>query len=95
MKTTSRSTHLKNKEGCKQQHAKAEAARAEKEENLKQKRMAYFQPRPAARGSRDTAVGPPEAQPSKEATLVKQGAQNSDLGSVSGLLESMVQYFDL
>ena len=91
---TSRSRHLTNKDGCKQQHALHLAKEAEKKEELKQRNMAFFQPRPAARGSRDTAVGPPEAQPSKGANLGKQGAQNSDLGSVSGLLESMVQYFD-
>ncbi len=56
--------------------------------------MAFFKPNAPARDSAATAAGPPEPKKSTETTLGKQGAQNSDLGSVSGLLESMVQYFD-
>ena len=90
---TSRSRHLNNKAGCKQQHALHLAAVAKKKEELKQKHMAFFTAPAAARDSRETAVGPSEAQPSKGANLGKQGAQNSNLGSFSGLLESMVQYY--
>ena len=56
--------------------------------------MAFFRPKAAARDSPESDAGPSEAQPSKGATSGNQGAQISNLGSLSGLLESMVQYFD-
>ena len=52
--------------------------------------MAFFRPSAAAPGQSESDAGPSEAPPSKGATLDKQGAQDS----ISGLLESMVQYFD-
>ena len=91
--TTSRSRHLKNKAGCKEEHAKHLAKEAEKQEELKAKRMALFRSSAAAPGQSESDAGPAEAPPSKGANLGKQGAQNSNLGSFSGLLESMVQYY--
>ena len=67
--------HLKNKDGCKQQHALHQAKEAKKQEELKQKQMAFFRPKAAARDSPESDAGPSEAQPSKGATLGNQGAR--------------------
>ena len=56
--------------------------------------MAFFRPNAPASASAETAVVPPTAPKSTGVTLDKQGAQNSNLGSVSGVMESMVTYFD-
>ena len=45
---TSRSRHLTNKDGCKQQHALHLAKEAEKKEKLKQRNMAFFRAPTAA-----------------------------------------------
>ena len=94
MLRTSRPGHLKNKAGCKEEHAKHLAKEAEKQEELKNQRLAFFRPSAAAPGQSESDAGPAEAQPSKGANLGKQEAQNSNLGSVSGVMKSMVQYFD-
>ena len=91
---TSRYGHLKNKQGCSEQHALFLAEEAKKKEEVKKRNMAFFRPRAPARESAETAVGPPKAPKSTGANLGNQGALNSNLGSVSGLMESMVQYFD-
>ena len=94
MLRTSRPGHLKNKAGCKEEHAKHLAKEAEKQEELKAKRMALFRSSAAAPGQSESDAGPAEAPPSKGANLGKQGALNSNLGSVSGVMESMVNYLD-
>ena len=88
MLRTSRPGHLKNKAGCKEEHAKHLAKEAEKQEELKAKRMALFRSSAAAPGQSESDAGPAEAPPSKGAKLGKQGALNSNLGSVSGVMES-------
>ena len=93
MLATSRPGHLKNKQGCSEQHALFLAAEAKKKEEAKERNMAFFRPRAPASASAETAVVPPTAPKSTGVTLDKQGAQNSNLGSFSGLLESMVQYY--
>ena len=56
---TSRSRHLQNKDGCKQQHALHQAMEAKKQEELKQRQMAFFRA-PAA--ARRRALGGPTKQ---------------------------------
>ena len=69
MLRTSRPGHLKNKAGCKEEHAKHLAKEAEKQEELKAKRMALFRSSAAAPGQSESDAGPAEAQPSKGANL--------------------------
>ena len=88
MLRTSRPGHLKNKAGCKEKHAKHLEEEAERQEQLKGKRMDFFRPSAAAPGQSESDAGPAEAQPSKGANLGKQGAQNSNPGSVSGVVKS-------
>ena len=59
---TSRSGHLKNKAGCKEEHAKHLAKEAEKQEELKAKRMALFRPSAAAPGQSESDAGPAHSQ---------------------------------
>ena len=92
MLITSRSKHRLQAASCKAKWAAEEG----------QKLTGFFAP---ARGSSSaspspcepaqTAVEPPTAPSSKGAGLGKEGALNSDLGSVSGVMESMVRYFDV
>ena len=68
---TSRPGHLKNRQGCSQQHALHLAKEAEKQEELKKKRMAFFQPRALPRDGRESSAGPAKAP--AERTWAKRG----------------------
>ena len=57
MLRTSRPGHLKNKAGCKEEHAKHLAKEAEKQEELKAKRMALFRSSAAAPGQSESDAG--------------------------------------
>ena len=52
MRRTSSSNHLKNKQGCSQQHALHLAEEAKKKEKQKQMNMAFFRPISAAKNRR-------------------------------------------
>ena len=53
---TSRSGHLKNKQGCSQQHALHLAEEAKKKEKAKEKNMAFFRPSEPARDNAETGL---------------------------------------
>ena len=94
MRRTSSSNHLKNKQGCSQQHALHLAEEAKKKEKQKQQNMAFFRASEPARESAESAVGRPKAPKSTWATLGNQEAQNPKMGSVSAAIQSLMQYME-